>query len=151
MIVKNELLHLLRNIKENIKNLTSEKLLIEFLDNYKNSHNLQKLNEFVKNEIDLTIIGIIKWFTFQKGLKNENKISEFLKNLESIEYLNIFEDHPFFSVGIFLIPSSHTMPIHDHRNMLVFSKILTGEAEIISYDRIVDNCLDDKYIHNINV
>jgi hypothetical protein len=60
MIVKNELLHLLRNIKENIKNLTSEKLLIEFLDNYKNSHNLQKLNEFVKNEIDLTIIGIIK-------------------------------------------------------------------------------------------
>ena len=58
--MQNEIKFLLRNIKENIKKLSNENHLIEFLDNYKNNINLLKLNEMVKDEIDLTITGIFK-------------------------------------------------------------------------------------------
>lgn len=67
-----------------------------------------------------------------------------MNTLTDIEYLDIAVEHPFFSVGIFFIPTNHTMQLHDHRNMLVFSKILKGEAQMTSYDKIKHKDLEEE-------
>lgn len=53
----NELKFLLRNVKENIRKLTSEKHLIQFLESYKENTYLNKLNDMVTNELDCSSIG----------------------------------------------------------------------------------------------
>ena len=77
-------------------------------------------------------------------MSNVNKLSEIMKSIKDIEYLDLIEDHPFYSVGIFFIPTYQAMQLHDHRNMLVFSKILRGEAEMISYDKIKHKDLEEE-------
>jgi hypothetical protein len=64
--------------------------------------------------------------------------------INDIEYLDLIEDNPFFSAGVFFIPKNQVMRLHDHRNMLVFSKIIQGEAEINSFDKIAHKDLEEK-------
>ncbi len=52
-----ELNFLLRNVKENIKKITSEKNLVNFLENYKNNIHLTKIHEIVRDQIDCKMIG----------------------------------------------------------------------------------------------
>ncbi len=67
------------------------------------------------------------------------------RNLQSIDYKHILDAHPYYSVGVFILPKSTKMPIHDHRNMLVFTKLLCGKAEIKSYDKISNHDLSERY------
>jgi hypothetical protein len=53
---------------------------------------------------------------------------------EDIDYLNLLEDSPYYSVGIFFVKKGKGLPFHDHQNMMVFTKVLWGEIDIISLD-----------------
>jgi hypothetical protein len=54
---------------------------------------------------------------------------------EEINYISLIEDAPHYSVGIFFMPKGSVIPLHDHANLMVLSKCLFGELEVVAYDK----------------
>lgn len=67
-------------------------------------------------------------------MTHQDDKTPFLSN--RIDYLNVYEDdEAYFSAGVFFLPKGHSLPLHDHKNMLVITKILSGKVMINSYER----------------
>jgi hypothetical protein len=136
LIVVNELKTLLKNIKTKIRRIDTENEFISFLDNYKKDEDLSRIEEIMKKEIDYKIIGKC----INNFIGKEPKI--LFQSISDIQYKNYIDENPYFSAGIFFLPQNCKLPLHDHRNMLVFCKFLHGKAEIKSYDKIQNKDLD---------
>ena len=56
-MIISELKFLLKNVKENIKKITNEASLVDYLENYKNNIHLNKIHNTVRDVVDCKMIG----------------------------------------------------------------------------------------------
>lgn len=83
-----------------------------------------------------------------------DRITPFYANDGSdiVRYLHVKEVPNKYSAGIFVFPPNTEIPLHDHPDMVVLSRVLYGELKVLSYDvlspgdngAIFDPCQEEK-------
>mmetsp|Transcript_53100 Transcript_53100/g.63950 ORF Transcript_53100/g.63950 Transcript_53100/m.63950 type:complete len:377 (+) Transcript_53100:65-1195(+) len=62
-----------------------------------------------------------------------------------VRYLHVTENPGRYSVGIFVFPPGASIPLHDHPEMCVLSRILYGELSVKSYDILAEKERKQEY------
>jgi hypothetical protein len=60
-----------------------------------------------------------------------------------VRYLHMIERQNLYSIGIFVFPPGADIPLHDHPNMAVLSRVLYGSVTAKSFDLIPETSNDD--------
>lgn len=116
-----QLENILTQLKRIISTFRTQKQINSFLNNYKESPEFDQLYE---------ILSKLNLNDFEK-LIDRNNIQE-----DEMGYQNLIEDAQNYSVGLFFFPKGSIIPYHDHLNIAVFSKIISGALHLSSYDKI---------------
>ncbi|KAH7404809.1 hypothetical protein KP509_15G044100 [Ceratopteris richardii] len=91
-------------------------------------HSSPELQHRIKSLIDtVTLIDF--------GLDEESfvQLNKYLRFPKKVFYLHVYKCHS-FSIGIFYLPQSAVIPLHDHPDMTVFGKLLFGSVHVKGYD-----------------
>lgn len=67
------------------------------------------------------------------GSQHSKLLNSSRTSTSHITYLHIYEDAN-FSLGIFILPASSKIPLHNHPGMTVFSRVLYGTMHVRSFD-----------------
>jgi hypothetical protein len=139
----------LRNIKNFNYILETKKDLKKLLDKIMEKYNLIKFQDskdnYLKNYLNCKdIINLINYTKENINYKliniTEEKKEEFFKDLKyDFDYIDIINNKPNFTAGVFLVPKGNSLPLHNHPNMIVCTKLLFGKILIKNYDRINSN------------
>jgi len=135
--LKNKLLPIF-NKYNHLPNLGSKN---KYFDNYLNCDKIKDLILFTKQNINSNLINI-----------SDINQKEYFKNINNVmfDYIDILDNIPNFNVGVFLIPKGNCIPLHNHPNIFVISKVIWGSVVINSFDKITnnDNNNNNIFIHN---
>ena len=71
------------------------------------------------------------------------KLPKYYNNTNTLRYLHLGSSADKYSIGIFVFPPHTRMPLHDHPDMCVLSKLLYGSVCVKSYDWCDDNSNED--------
>mmetsp|Transcript_10780 Transcript_10780/g.19974 ORF Transcript_10780/g.19974 Transcript_10780/m.19974 type:complete len:315 (-) Transcript_10780:207-1151(-) len=72
--------------------------------------------------------------TLSQGFGSKSQRHNLLADLNPDAYYYHVTDTPLFTIGVFVLPPGGKIPLHDHPNMCVLSKILYGELDVSSFD-----------------
>ena len=111
--------NIIQNIYENLKNINNMK---EIIKTPLQCNNIVQCLQLM-NSVTLTDLG----------LNNKN-----LENVNRSFCMHIVETNN-FHVSIFIIPKNSKLPLHDHPNMSVLSKVIKGTLKMKSYNIIEKN------------
>lgn len=98
------------------------------------------LSRISNNDLMKSLLSPLKCENLKSCLNNMNKVKlrdlgfdkEDLDELTCNLCANIICTDT-FNIAIFLIPKGHSIPLHDHPNMGVLSKVICGEVELNSF------------------
>lgn len=68
---------------------------------------------------------------------------------KGIRYLHMKESTNCFSAGIFIFPPGAVIPLHDHPNMAVLSRVLYGDLRLKTFDIISYDSKDNDKHHKV--
>ena len=67
-----------------------------------------------------------------------------------VRYLHVKESHDKYSAGIFIFPPHAHIPLHDHPDMVVISRVLYGELAVQSYDVLSSHVDEEEEVEESN-
>ncbi len=137
--IQKELRKKIFDIFMKFNSLDSLQLKNDYLNKYHRCEKMINLINFTDENIDRKLINITE--INQRGFFIFN-------HTKKIDYINILDESPDFSAGVFLIPAGKRIPLRNHPNILVISKVIWGKVLINCFD-VVNN--DERQIEEYDV